>query len=48
VLLVDKTSNNVKIADFGLANALGEASRFQSCVGTTDYSAINLAHKLLY
>jgi len=39
VLLVDKTGYAVKIADFGLSNALGEASRFQSCVGTTDYMA---------
>jgi hypothetical protein len=32
------TPLQVKLADFGLANALGEASKFQSCVGTTDYS----------
>ena len=39
VLLVAPDSNKVKIADFGLSNALGEATKFQSCVGTTDYMA---------
>jgi len=48
VLLVDKKSNKVKIADFGLANALGEASRFQSCVGTTDYMAPEMLESLKY
>jgi serine/threonine protein kinase len=48
VLLVDKTSTKVKLADFGLANALGEASKFQSCVGTTDYMAPEMLESLKY
>ena len=48
VLCVDKTSTNVKLADFGLANALGEASKFQSVVGTTDYMAPEMLESLKY
>lgn len=47
VLLVDKKSYKVKIADFGLSNALGEATKFQSCVGTTDYSEFSAAGLLV-
>jgi len=48
VLCVDKESTNVKLADFGLANALGEATKFQSCVGTTDYMAPEMLESLKY
>jgi len=48
VLCVDKTGTQVKLADFGLANALGEASKFASCVGTTDYMAPEMLESLRY
>jgi len=48
VLCVDKKGTQVKLADFGLANALGEASKFQSCVGTTDYMAPEMLESLRY
>ncbi len=48
VLCVDKTGTQVKLADFGLANALGEATKFQSCVGTTDYMAPEMLESLKY
>jgi serine/threonine protein kinase len=48
VLCVDKTGTEVKLADFGLANALGEATKFQSCVGTTDYMAPEMLESLKY
>ena len=47
VLCVDKKGTQVKLADFGLANALGEATKFQSCVGTTDYMAPGTLARLL-
>jgi serine/threonine protein kinase len=50
VLLVsaDKQNYQVKLADFGLANALGEATKFQSCVGTTDYMAPEMLESIRY
>lgn len=39
ILLVDKDGTQVKIADFGLANTLGNQSKFMSFVGTTPYMA---------
>jgi calcium/calmodulin-dependent protein kinase I len=50
VLLVsaDKHDYHVKLADFGLANALGEATKFQSCVGTTDYMAPEMLESIRY
>jgi serine/threonine protein kinase len=39
ILLVDKEGTQVKIADFGLANTLGNRNKFMSFVGTTPYMA---------
>jgi len=48
VLCVTKDSLDVKLADFGLANSLGEHTKFQSCVGTTDYMAPELLEGVRY
>jgi len=39
VLLVEKSGTQVKLADFGLANTLGQSAKFMSFVGTTPYMA---------
>jgi len=41
-------SPGVPIWAISLANALGEASKFQSCVGTTDYMAPEMLESLRY
>ena len=48
VLCVDAHASQVKLADFGLANALGDATKFQSCVGTTDYMAPEMLEGVRY